>query len=152
MNRGVVHSGPDIFLVPSASAPLSYMVDMNLGLSECCVGKTGASCKHQYVMWSLKKIHSPYFLPIFYSESHRNLAIIAIGSSLPSQFYQGLHQFSSQLPHRKESNILIETIEVETIPREEYPLAAPSNPVHEIMEVNRLKESKTTAMQSLTDI
>ena len=71
---------------------------------------------------------------------------------LPSKFYQGLPRLSSQLQYREESNVLIETMEIETKPMEEYPPVAPSNPVHEMMEINRLKESKAKAMQSLTEI
>ena len=43
-------------------------------------------------------------------------------------------------------------MEIETKPMEEYPPVAPSNPVHKMMEINRLKESKAKAMQSLTEI
>lgn len=80
------------FIVPNfTSDSISYTVDMNIGLSECQTGKTGDVCKHQYIIWASKLSESSHFLPYFDRIEKQKCAIIATGSSLPLDFYEGIH-------------------------------------------------------------
>ena len=69
----------------------SYTVDMNIGLCECRTGRTGDVCKHQYIIWASKLSESSNFLPYFNPTEKQKCAIIATGSSLSLDFYEGLH-------------------------------------------------------------
>ena len=104
------NQGDNIFVVPSAStANKSYVVDMNLGICECEVGKTGGPCKHQFILWTNQKATSTNFIPIFSAEQRKNMAEIAIGKSLSNEFYAGLHDFKTI-----ENNELLATLEPDT--------------------------------------
>ena len=66
MERGIIDESHETFRVPSATdTTLSYLVDMSLGICECTIGKTGGPCKHQFVLWSSRKISSPNFFAYF---------------------------------------------------------------------------------------
>ena len=92
MEKSVIQHGNDVFTVQSTSQPhQAYLVDMSIGTCECVVGKTGAPCKHQYVLWVCHKASNPNFLPIFDKFQRKRFAEIAIGTSLPLEFYEGLH-------------------------------------------------------------
>ena len=67
---------------------------MNLGVCQCVIDKSGASCKHQFVLWSTRNINFPNFLPVFDCKMRQMLAIIAIGDSLSANYYESLHSTS----------------------------------------------------------
>ena len=64
---------------------------MNSGYCECTVGLNGSACKHQYILWLNKKASGCNFIPIFSKTDRKNFAEIAIGKSMPLNFYEGLH-------------------------------------------------------------
>ena len=83
--------GNNVFIVPSLSNPTMYIVDMNSGVCSCESGKDGSPCKHQYLLWANKLCDSKNFLPYFNKEERMQYAIIATGTALPVDFYEGLH-------------------------------------------------------------
>ena len=70
------------------------MVDMNIGRCECPVGVDGSPCFHQYLLWSRQLATNLNFVPIFDENTRQKFAVIAIGKSLNSKFYQPLHTSS----------------------------------------------------------
>ena len=64
---------------------------MTLGISECNIGKCGASCKHQYLLQSTKRVISPNFIPIFDPAEPKKFAYIALGETGDDYLYEGLH-------------------------------------------------------------
>jgi hypothetical protein len=84
--------GDKIFLVPSITTEgIQYLVDMNTGICQCKSGMNGLPCKHQYILWAHKLADTVNFLPVFSKEQRQLYAQIAIGMSLPLQYYEGLH-------------------------------------------------------------
>ena len=58
--------GSNVFTVPSFTTEnIQYLVDMMLGVCECSIGCSGSPCKHQYILWSLRKANCPNFIPVF---------------------------------------------------------------------------------------
>ena len=93
MKDGIVDYGNNTFTVPSAtSAGECYLVDLSADTCDCSVGANGAPCKHQYVLWALNKGSGHNFLPVFSKVDRKRFAEIAIGASLPDQFYDNLHE------------------------------------------------------------
>ncbi len=68
-----------------------YLVDMTLGICQCRTGMNGGVCKHQYVLWANKVAHGSNFLPVFSAEQRMEFAKIAIGETMPLEYYEGLH-------------------------------------------------------------
>ena len=92
MEENLVDHGHDVFSVPSANQDgTTYLVDLDTGTCVCPVGVNGAPCKHQYSLWVLKKGTGHNFLPIFSPEEKKRYAEIAIGTSLPIEYYTDLH-------------------------------------------------------------
>lgn len=97
--RNIVSTGNDIWTVPSLTDHnATYTVDMSLGVCACPIGKNGAPCKHQYLLWSAKKSTSPNFLPHFSAEERKRFSMIATGSALPNEMYEGIHDRNMSLP------------------------------------------------------
>ena len=62
------------------------------GICSCNVGRDGSPCKHQFIIWSNHMSKSRNFLPYHLSkEEKRQFAVIATGSALDIDFYEGLH-------------------------------------------------------------
>nr|XP_047134882.1 uncharacterized protein LOC124812379 [Hydra vulgaris] len=78
MLRDTQNADCNIFVVFSASGKKNYTVDMNIGICECHVGKNGAPCKHQFVLWSNGIANSLNFMPIFNIDQRKYLAEIAL--------------------------------------------------------------------------
>jgi hypothetical protein len=92
ISKNVVSVGNEIFKVPSFTCPnVEYLVDMNLAQCECPVGRNGAPCKHQYLLW-LKhwSTVSRNFLPIFNGKDRQEFAKLAVGVSGPDCLYEGI--------------------------------------------------------------
>ena len=88
----VLSLGQNIFRVPSSTKDcISYLVDMNVGICECPEGLSGAVCKHQYILWAHKTVTSTSFLPYLSALERQEYDFIAIGHSLPIEFYEGVH-------------------------------------------------------------
>ena len=84
--------GHNSFRVPSfTSDNVFYTVDMNIGLCECKTGQTGDVCKHQYILWAFKLTDISNFLPYFNPLEKQKYAKIAIGETMPIEFYEGIH-------------------------------------------------------------
>lgn len=82
----------NVFIVPSFSLEnKTYMVDMNTGICQCSVGLDGSPCKHQFILWANKLSDGVNFLPVFSKIQRQMFAKIAIGSSMPLDLYEGLH-------------------------------------------------------------
>ena len=89
----------NIFLMPSMSDEgVQYLVDMNTGICQCKIGINGSPCKHQYILWVNKLCVAVNFLPVFSREQRQMYAEVAIGSTLPLHFYEGLHDQVLALP------------------------------------------------------
>ena len=84
--------GSNVFTVPSFTTEnLLYLVNMTLGVCECSIGTSGSPCKHQYILWSLRKANCPNFIPVFDPLEREKFAFIALGESCEPQMYEGLH-------------------------------------------------------------
>ena len=92
MQNGLVNFGNNTFTIPSCRSEESYLVDMNAGTCACVVGSNGCPCKHQYLLWALNIATGHNFLPVFRKNERKKFAEIAIGKSLPDDFYQSLHE------------------------------------------------------------
>ena len=89
----------NMFLVPSFTTQgTQYLVDMNTGICQCKIGMNGSPCKHQYILWAHKLADAINFLPVFSKEQRQLYAQIAIGMSLPLEYYEGLHDQVLSLP------------------------------------------------------
>ena len=64
---------------------------MNVGICECHEGQNGSVCKHQYLLWVSNIETTTNFLPFLDAQERKKYAEIAIGSSMPSIFYEGIH-------------------------------------------------------------
>eukprot|EP00112_Aurelia_sp_Birch-Aquarium-sp1_P025484 Seg8481.1 transcript_id=Seg8481.1/GoldUCD/mRNA.D3Y31 product="hypothetical protein" protein_id=Seg8481.1/GoldUCD/D3Y31 len=90
--KEVICFGENTYQVSSRSKTgAKYVVDMNSGFCECQTGVNGSPCKHQYILWCKKVATCLNFLPIFSQEQRQKYAEIAIGSSMPLHYYEGLH-------------------------------------------------------------
>ena len=88
----VVSIGEKLYSVPSfTNRDVTYTVDMNIGICECHEGLNGSVCKHQYILWVSGTEKSTNFLPYLDPQERKKYAEIAIGTSLPTEFYEGLH-------------------------------------------------------------
>ena len=93
MKDGIVDYSNNIFTVPSVNSPSEcYLVDLSANTCACLIGANGAPCKHQYVLWVLNKGNEHNFLPVFSKLERKRFAEIAIGDSLPDEFYESLHE------------------------------------------------------------
>ena len=82
MEMAAAKIGNYLYKVPSESqSDVSYVVDTFLGICECPVGKSGAPCKHQFVLWTSTQCPNPNFLPFFNREERMKFAEIAIGKA-----------------------------------------------------------------------
>ena len=88
MKERIIDYGNNVFMVPSATSGEYYLVDLSGNTCDCSVGDSGAPCKHKYVLWALKKGSRHNFLPIFSKVYRKRFAEIAIGVSLPEEFYE----------------------------------------------------------------
>ena len=90
--KNVVSIGEKLYTVPSFSnSEQTYAVDMNVGICECHEGQNGSVCKHQYLLWVSNIETTTNFLPFLDAQERKKYAEIAIGSSMPSIFYEGIH-------------------------------------------------------------
>ena len=88
----LVHLGENAYKMKSFTQEETvYLVDMTLGVCQCRTGMNGAVCKHQYVLWANKVAHGSNFLPVFSAEQRMEFAKIAIGETMPLEYYEGLH-------------------------------------------------------------
>ena len=55
---------------------------MNIGICECEIGKHGAPCKYQFILWSNSFSNNSKFLLLCNQEQGKYLAELAIGRSL----------------------------------------------------------------------
>ena len=93
----LVKLSENIFVVPSFSTDgVVYTVDMNVGVYECDSGKEGSICKHQYVLWANRKVPGINFLPYLSASERKQYAMLAIGKSMPIEFYEGIHNRINQ--------------------------------------------------------
>ena len=91
--EGTVTLGNDVFVVPSLTAETQhYLVDMTSGVCSCHMGSDGSPCKHQYVLWANGLSNNGNFLPIFNKAERQRFANIALGETMPIEFYEGLHE------------------------------------------------------------
>ena len=96
MLAGVHKIAEGVFMINSTTKDdISYHVDTNIGICECFVGQTGSVCKHQYTLWIHYKAGATNFLPMQIGSlsalERKKYAEIAIGSSLPVEYYEGVH-------------------------------------------------------------
>lgn len=92
MANNVISLGQNLFRVPSSTKDgIFYLVDMNVGICECPQGLFGAVCKHQYILWAHKSVIGKSFLPYLSALERQEYAFIAIGHSMPIEFYEGVH-------------------------------------------------------------
>ena len=75
----------------SRSQDLHHLVDMAIGRCECAVGTNGSPCAHQYFLWVEKLASCVNFAPVFNKEERQKYAKIALGTSLPLNYYECLH-------------------------------------------------------------
>ena len=78
-------------MVKSRSQNLHHLVDMAIGRCECPVGADGSPCAHQYFLWAEKLASCVNFAPVFSKEERQKYAKIALGTSLPLNYYECLH-------------------------------------------------------------
>ena len=89
----LVSLGDSVFTAPSISRPNEYyIINMGDGFCSCMAGRNGAPCKHQYLVWANKRYQSQNFLPYFSKEERQKFAQIACGTSLPLEYYEGIHE------------------------------------------------------------
>ena len=65
---------------------------MTAGLCTCHVGKNGSPCKHQYILWANNIASTINFVPYKDVYQRRKFGFIALGQTMPLDFYSGLHQ------------------------------------------------------------
>lgn len=85
-----------ILCLSFSDVSIKYLVDMNSGMCQCKVGIDGAPCKHQYILFARKIVKSSNnFIPV--SDPHQRMLLskIAVGKSLPVEYYEGLHDRTS---------------------------------------------------------
>ena len=68
---------------------------MSLGVCSCEFGKDGSPCKHQYLLWATKLANCLNFVPVSSPELRQNLALVALGETLPILKYTALRDGSS---------------------------------------------------------
>jgi len=61
------------------------------------VGRNGAPCKHQYIIWLHLQKQGSAFLPYLSATELREYSFLAIGDYLPDNYYKGLHEISPSL-------------------------------------------------------
>ena len=84
--------GESLFKMPSiTTVGVTYIVDMKIGICECNVRQNGDVCKHQYILWAFGKAASTNFLPYLSPLERKRYAEIAIGSSMETERYEGIH-------------------------------------------------------------
>ena len=69
---------------------------MTVGTCECPIGLDGSPCAHQYFLWADNISDSLNFAPVFNEKNRQHFAKIALGSSFPLSFYEGLHGSSKE--------------------------------------------------------
>ena len=157
MQNSVVMHGQGVFTVQSLSQPeITYLVDMNVGICECIIGKTGAPCKHQYVLWVLQKSSNRNFLPFFDKAQRQLFAEIAIGMSLPLENYEGLHD--KQTRNLLSDVCVDDAVVLETLPtKNQNGVAEKTGEAGNIMQENHddhdelVKEAEIEAIESLNE-
>ena len=86
------------YFVPSSSEEnVQYFVDMDMLTCTCGVGRNGAPCKHQYIIWLHLQKQGSAFLPYLSATERREYSFLAIGDYLPDNYYESLHEISSSL-------------------------------------------------------
>ena len=70
----------------------------------------GQLCKHQYLLWVSNFENATNFLPFLSAHERQKYAEIAIGNSLPSNFYEGIHDsvrepFQANKSHSYEESV-----------------------------------------------
>ena len=96
ISRNVEKTGPSSCKCPSfndtgCNGDEGYTVNTDIGVCSCPVGKDGSSCKHQYVIWTTIDCSSYNYVPYLSAEERQKFAQIAIGETLPKEFYAGVH-------------------------------------------------------------
>ena len=122
MVNGSLLIGLNLIKVPSEESPdIAYVVDTVLGKCECIIGKSGAPCKHQFVVWATMKRSCPNFMPFFCKEERMRFAEIAIGDDAhddPSLFDDLRINADIQVDALQELEILMQSSASETIASE----------------------------------
>ena len=111
MQAGLTRVGENLYSIPSETAANSvYIVDTFMGHCECPIGRTGAACKHQFIVWKTLQLPNPNFVPYFNDEQRMRIAQIAIGESATFQpeIFAGLRT-NQQEPVIPEAIVHVET-------------------------------------------
>ena len=128
MLQSIEELGHNTFLVVSlTSEDVKYMVDMTSGMCECPSGMNGSACKHLYVIWANNMAsQTPHFLPVFSKEERKKISELAVGSSLPISYYEGLHERVLNSPP---DDVFVATEQQETPEFDEYEISRLPTPL-----------------------
>ena len=151
--KEVICLGENTYQVSSLSKTgTKYVVDMNSGFCECQTGVNGSPCKHQYILWCKKVAPCLNFLPIFSQEQRQRYAEIAIGSSMPLHYYEGLHDRileANKIPAIVSPSKCPETEAHDIIPNERRQVMRDRSNLPDLISIEDAEKSISDAMTSL---